>query len=369
MTQKNRVKKRYKKKSKKKIIKKIISYLAILFVLAVFVYLYFKVTEPGSATEWSEVEVAKIEKVVLPKDDGHHSDGMEWWYYNGHLVTESGKEFSFHFTTFLVNNLTTQTVFHSSLTDHQSGYHFTDQVRVGGNLSAEAENKFNFRHLSWVMQGSNGSDVLKVENEKFAFDLSLESTLPVVLHGDHGVLPLGSFGKSYYYSRTRMNISGILDTGGVKESVKGEAWFDHQWGDFYTDKMSWVWFSIQLENGMDLMLYQISDKYGSPISYNGSISKNGKTEILNQDDFILVPKKNWVSAKTKKSYSIEWAVKVPQKEIDLVVKSVVKNSEFDAKLTTYLVYWEGAIEINGSHKGKGFLELNGYSDLANNKTD
>ncbi len=52
-----------------------------------------------------------------------------------------------------------------------------------------------------------------------------------------------------------------------------------------------------------------------------------------------------------------------------MVKSVVKNSEFDAKLTTYLVYWEGAIEINGSHKGKGFLELNGYSDLANNKTD
>ncbi len=364
MNHKSRVKKRYKKNKK---IKVIVSYLKVFFILSIFAYFYYKVTQPGIATEWSEVEVAKINTVELPKDDGHHSDGMEWWYYNGHLVTESGKEFSFHFTTFLLNNLTTQTVFHSSLADHQSGYYFTDQTRVGGNLSVGFKNKFNFSHENWVMQGGGGSDKLKVANEKFAFDLDLESTRPIVLHGDNGVLPLGALGESFYYSRTRMSISGVLDVGGIKESVKGVAWFDHQWGDFYTGKMSWVWFSIQLDNGMDLMIYQIKDKYGRPVSYNGSISKNGKTEILNKNDFIITPKKSWVSEKTSKSYPVEWEIKIPQKEIDLVVKSVVENSEFDAKLTTYLVYWEGAMQVSGSHKGKGFLELNGYIEPKNNK--
>ena len=36
----------------------------------------------------------------LPHDEGAHLLGLEWWYFNGHLATENGQEFSYHFVTF-----------------------------------------------------------------------------------------------------------------------------------------------------------------------------------------------------------------------------------------------------------------------------
>jgi predicted secreted hydrolase len=38
------------------------------------------------------------------------------------------------------------------------------------------------------------------------------------------------------------------------------------------------------------------------------------------------------------------------------------QSEFDATSTTRNYYWEGEVTINGSHGGKGFVELSGYAE-------
>lgn len=351
-----RVKKRYKKKKKKST--QIIFYFC--FILVAIVLAFYEITKPRIATEWFDSQANNIQNIILPKDDGHHSDKMEWWYYNGHLVTESGKEYSFHFTTFLLNSSVTHTVFHSSLGDHARNRYYTDQSRTAGNPSARVKNSFNFTYGNWIMQGENGNDRLKVKNDQFAFDLQLDNTLPVVNHGKEGIISLGMAGTSYYYSRTRMNVTGVLEIGGKKERIKGVSWFDHQWGDFLPIKLSWDWFSLQLDNGIDLMLYQMRDKAGKPANYFVSISENGETERLDNTEFVLTPEQNWGSNKTGNSYPILWNLKIPKKKIDLKIKSIIKNSEFDAKLTTYLTYWEGAVNIEGSHTGQGFMELQGY---------
>ena len=331
-----------------------------LLIISIAVYWgYLEIGEAKFAKNWSETKVENTNKVIFPKDEGHHSNSMEWWYYNGHLIAKSGKEYSFHFTTFIVNGVMTHTVFHGSLTDHQQNKHYTDQFRIGGNPSRGITDRFYFKQNNWFMAGSDGHDRIKIKSSQFEFDLQLKSTQAPIFHGDNGIITLNKKETSYYYSRARMNITGFLKVNNKLESVSGVSWFDHQWGDFSTINLSWDWFSLQLNDAIDLMIYQIRDNQGNPVRYEGSYTKQGETEILKSTDFVISPKTQWTSKKTSKTYPVSWNIQVPKKNINLNVESIIENCEFDAKLTTYNVYWEGAINISGSHTGTGFIELNG----------
>jgi len=39
---------------------------------------------------------------------------------------------------------------------------------------------------------------------------------------------------------------------------------------------------------------------------------------------------------------------------------MANNSEFDARLTTYNIYWEGAVSVKGSQTGKGSIKMNKF---------
>ena len=45
-----------------------------------------------------------------------------------------------------------------------------------------------------------------------------------------GYIDYGNGTASYYYSWTRMDVTGALDLGQGWQRVSGEAWMDHQWG-------------------------------------------------------------------------------------------------------------------------------------------
>jgi len=108
------------------------------------------------------------------------------------------------------------------------------------------------------------------------------------------------------------------------------------------------------------MIYQLRNKSNNPLLYMASITQNGNTEMLFNTDFTLTPGKKWRSNKTNSNYPLEWKISIPKKNIEITTKSIINNSEFDARLTTYNVYWEGAVKIEGSHTGRGFMELSGY---------
>ena len=263
---------------------------------------------------WFETKAADGSLVSLPKDDAPHQAKIEWWYYNGHLNSESGKKFSFHYTIFLVTGLMSHTVGHVSLNDYQTGQHYTDQRRFGGKSSIGAENRFDFKLGDWTMKGQNGVDELKVASNDFGFDLNLTNTLPPVFHGNNGIIPMSFAGSSYYYSRTRMPISGSLKIGKKSETVKGIAWFDHQWGGFLTSKLAWDWFSLQLDDGADIMIYNLRDKANKSMLTMASFTQNGLTELLSNTDFTLTPGVEWISNKTGIAYPIEWNIKIPKQK-------------------------------------------------------
>ena len=42
-----------------------------------------------------------FERVVLPRDDAPHGGfNTEWWYYSGHLETDGGERYGFHYVVF-----------------------------------------------------------------------------------------------------------------------------------------------------------------------------------------------------------------------------------------------------------------------------
>ena len=71
---------------------------------------------------------------------------------------------------------------------------------------------------------------------------------------------------SHYYSLTRMPTRGtIVGRWTSARTVIGTSWMDHEFGTSFLEKSQtgWDWFSIQLDDGTDLMLYRLRSTDGS----------------------------------------------------------------------------------------------------------
>lgn len=295
--------------------------------------------------------------VRLPDDDAPHTAFMEWWYYNSHLRAEDGREFSFHYVTFLVNSVVPATIAQISLLDHQTGRRYSHQKQTPGNPSAGSRQGFRFALGDWSMAGSNGQDRLKLAAPDLAFDLRVSHAGPTVFQGGTGLLDFGEAGTSYYYSRPRMSLEGTLTLEGRAVPVRGQSWFDHQWGDFQPLRLGWDWFSLQLEDGADVMLYRLYDRQRRLVLASGTYTRDGATEVLGEQDFNAQPLGSWRSPGTGTEYTTAWKLAIPRHGIALELRPVVQDCEFDARDTSLLLYWEGAVKLSGSHRGRGFQEI------------
>ncbi len=294
--------------------------------------------------------------VKLPADEGPHRNLMEWWYYNGHLESADGRVFSFHYVFFLVNSVVPYTSAQLSLLDHQTRRRHAHAKASPGNPSAGAKRGFAFDLGGWVMQGSDGADVLKAGTADFGLDLRLTDTAPPVFHGGTGLLDFKEAGTSYYYSRPRMTVEGTLRLD-APVPVKGTAWFDHQWGDFQPLKLGWDWFSLHLEDGSDLMLYRLRDPEERPVLASGTLSQGGTDTPLGAGDFQLQPLRTWKSPATGTVYTLAWRLTVPSRKLAVEIQPVADACEFDGRDSTLMTYWEGPIRVTGTHTGRGFQEI------------
>lgn len=313
------------------------------------------------AAEWYETNRQPVELVSLPADDAAHDNYTEWWYYSGHLRTQDGRRFSFHYVIFVINRMAGHTVAHASFIDHDSGRHYMAQQRTAGKPSEDLADGFDFNFNNWRMAGSDGIDQVALDTPDFSLNLALENVNPPVLHGRTGLLDFKQAGTSYYYSRARMNVTGTAGLAGNSQLVSGEAWFDHQWGDFRVTALAWNWFAVQLDDGRDLMLFELFTPEGDNVARYGTLSGKGMADvILEEDDFIVDVNATWYSEQTRITYPMGWRVRVPGQAIDIALEAVIRNAEFDGRDTSYLIYWEGPVDVSGTHGGLGYIEMSGY---------
>ena len=116
-------------------------------------------------------------------------------------------------------------------------------------------------------------------------------------------------------------MAGSIAIAGKKYAVKGTAWMDHEWFTHQLEpgQTGWDWFSIQLENRTEMMLFQLRRKDGSidPYSSGTYIDETGKAHHLTVKDFRLTPLEKWTR------YPVHWRVEVPSLKIQLDCRAVM----------------------------------------------
>lgn len=307
--------------------------------------------------------------VTLPQDEAPHDELTEWWYYTGHL-SSGDLRYGFELVVFqgIRGDLPRSYASHFAITDVQRKSFQYDQKVYTGQQPAIQEG-FDLRMGDWRMSGLNGRDRLKAGLPGYSVDLQLTSLKPVVLHDGDGIVSLGALGDSYYYSRTRMAVSGVLEDHGKRLPVTGQAWMDHQWGNFISVAGGgWDWYSVQLEDGADLTVSVVRDLEGREVLRHGTyVEPDGGIRHLPADAVAVRTEGTWTSPATGIRYPVRHRIQLPSHKLELLVTPVLENQELDTRESTGVSYWEGAMDVIGTRdgkavRGKGYVELTGYSE-------
>lgn len=325
----------------------------------------------------------------FPRDHGSHEEfRTEWWYYTGHLTTANGKRFGFELTFFRVgvdpstrrNNewdLKHLSLAHFALTDIERGeFRYHEKLnRASRFTAAAATGRLHLFNESWSATTlADGSFRLRAAAEGDEIDLVLHARKQPAIHGENGVSvkAVGEGYASHYYSLTRLAVSGSVTARGRRERCSGIAWMDHEFGSsrLREHQAGWDWFAIQLDNDVELMLYIIRNRDGSPdVTSSGSVVlSDGRTIHLRRDDFNVTPVSRWKSERSGATYPMGWRIAVPAFGISLTLRERLRDQELITKGSTGVTYWEGAVTATGRFgsaavSGLGYVEMTGYANV------
>ena len=315
-------------------------------------------------------ETQEAEDIVrLPEDEGVHLSPLEWWYFNGHVDTEDGRTFSYHFVTFqsVLDSGLTPRLTQLSWADHEKGIHLIDE-KTTLLFSEASSGEFDLTNAGWRMSGDGERFGLSFTIGEYTVELEGFPTKPPTLHHDTGYVDLGIAGKTYYYSHTNLDTSGTVSLDGASYPVEGTTWMDHQWGDFSIAQIGWDWFSLNLDDGSDLMVSVVWEQDGPKhIETYGTYTPPGDhpSVHLPGNEISVEPIDTWTSPETGGEYPMGWRVRIDSLNLDLLLTPVMREAEFTETGTIPVIYWEGAVKAEGSRNGtsltgRGFVELVGY---------
>ncbi len=328
---------------------------------------------------------APLPPVKFPQDEAPHQDLTEWWYYTGHFhgVDANGQThtYGFELTFFqtLRDGAPPYYAAHyaiSDITRDQFHYHDTASFVPASVVPAPGStNGFHLALSGWTAQGLNGHDHLSASMTDYAINLALTDQLPApILHNGNGVISYGAAGFSYYYSRPLMAVRGTITDHGASIPVTGQAWMDHQWGNFLsTVGAGWDWYSIQLANHTEYMLYIIRDAQKRPISVFGTaVAADGSAHVVSASAIHSQATGTWTSPVTGGVYPSGWVVTLagasPLETFTLALTPLLRDQELVTTNSTGVAYWEGAVAIQGTAAGQpttgeGYVELTGYAQV------
>jgi predicted secreted hydrolase len=328
-------------------------------------------------------------RFLFPADHAPHPEfRTEWWYYTGNLEAAGGRRFGFQLTFFrsaLAPGMPAREsawatrqawLAHFTVTDVEGGrFHSFERWSRGAiGLAGARGEPFRVWVKDWAAEAAGGQAPpmrLLASEGDVGIDLTLQPGKPPVLQGDRGLSRKSDEpgNASYYYSLTRMPAAGAVRLGAERFAVTGLAWMDREWStsSLGPDQVGWDWFALQLDDGSDLMLYRLRRTDGSvdPSSSGTTIDSSGAARHLSLSDFRIVPAEEWRSPRSGAVYPGRWRLRAPSEELDLEVRPLLTDQELDVSFR----YWEGAVEVEGTRRGRpvrgrGYVELTGYAGAA-----
>ena len=307
----------------------------------------------------------------FPRDHGsHYGYPTEWWYYTGHLRTDDGHRYGFELTFFRVAvpsggpavppasawDFRHLALAHFAITDVDGkAFRYYEKLNRDSPFTARATSGYldvfnegwratTLRDGSWRIVASQNGD---------AIDLTLRTRKPPAIHGENG--------RSHYYSMTRLEAAGRVNG----RSCSGQVWMDHEFGSsaLRESQRGWDWYSIQLDNDSELMLYVIRRPDGTPdaTSSGSLITADGHVIPIRREQMQITSKRRWTSKKSGATYPLGWKIEIPSLRISLSLDPLLDDQELITRQSTQITYWEGAVSATGSGvSGEGYVEMTGY---------
>lgn len=161
---------------------------------------------------------------------------------------------------------------------------------------------------------------------------------------------------SYYYSQPFYEVSGTLTLSQGDVPVTGAAWLDREWSSqpLADTQSGWDWFSLSFDTGDKLMGFLLREDEGASYSSATWIEADGTTTSYADGAFAAQPLE-W-SEVAGRDVPSRWAVQLPDKGINVTVNALNPK----AWMALSIPYWEGPVTVQGSHTGRGYLEMTGY---------
>jgi predicted secreted hydrolase len=337
----------------------------------------------GGDTEGYEKADRPIE-LSFPEDHGAHPGFRnEWWYFTGNLYDEYGRRFGYQLTFFRIalspieedreSSWATNQVYmaHFAISDtaNHELYCFDLLNRAALGLAGFQDEGFELNVEDWYIIGTGEGDFpwqLYATNDDITLSIEVNPLKGIVLEGDNGLSrkSLDESNASYYYSITRLYTEGYIEIDSQRFDVSGNSWLDREWSTsaLSQEQGGWDWFALQLDDGSDIVYFQLRYKDGSTYPYNEGliVAADGSTTRLGTGDIPLEVIETW-SNPLGSEYPVVWQAEVAPLGKWLIIEAVFPEQELDLNTR----YWEGAVDIydqaSGEAIGVGYMEMTGYS--------
>lgn len=332
----------------------------------------------------------------FPRDHWSHPGyKTEWWYFTGQLEAGDppGRRFGYQVTFFRVGVLPHRSALasdwatsnlvmgHLAVTDVAAGRHVFSELLYRtmpllGGFGTPGDTLIVWSRAPagtdarWTLRWTGDGFELAARDAARGIALALTAipAKPLILQGPNGYSRKGDgpTAASLYYSYTRLETSGTLAIGTERFTVRGESWMDREFGSnqLGEDQVGWDWFSLQLEDGRELMLYALRDTSGAAGFASGTlIGPEGEVAYLERGAWTAEVTDRWRSRSTGTVYPAGWTITIPAHGVRLRVRPLVPEQENVSALVSGLHYWEGAVaveDMTGRLAGRGYVELTGY---------
>jgi len=323
----------------------------------------------------------------FPEDHGPHwGYKTEWWYITGNLSAENGHRFGYQITFFKTAIAADSTgledawefsniyMAHLGLSDitNEQFYSYERFQRGAAGLAGAQAAPFKVWLDNWSLEqtaplsGTRFPVRFKAETEEGVITLDYRALKEPVLQGDEGLSQKGrSEGNaSYYYSYTRLATTGQIVLNGQSYALKGLSWMDREWSTSALEQQQagWDWFALQLDNGTDIMYYQLRLKNGDvdSLSRGTWVNADNSNETIAYKDMQLTALE-YGTTDGGTRYPLKWRMEIPGRETDMTVSATFTDQEHRHSFR----YWEGAVIVEGRMagapvSGRGYLEMTGY---------
>lgn len=325
-------------------------------------------------------KVTANRSIEFPKDHQPHNDfRYEWWYVTANLENSAGETFGVQWTQFRIAlapeeaqnveqqkanwNSTQIYMAHSAITTPTLHLAQEKWSRAHPEIAGVTERPFRVYLDDWQWN-SESQDMfpatLSVAADVFSYELSLSSESAFQLQGDNGYSVKSADGRvaSHYYSQPFIDVTGSIQVEGQRHQVTGQAWIDREWSSRFLlgSQQGWDWFALRLDTDTSLVVFQLRDNQTGEANYAyGRLMYRDREGItISADELSLKVKTH--SDLNSHPHPTSWQLDIPTHELSLTINAINPN----AKMPLTVPYWEGPVQIKGSHEGLGYMELTGY---------